>query len=107
MHERLLLDPDALRRAAVRFAGAGDDLDAAARRLRDGLAALGDVYGDDEAGLAFAADLVPARRRAEAAVANLSACARGAARGLATMAEAVIAADAASAVPGPNGPGRS
>jgi hypothetical protein len=100
MHERLLLDTGTLRAAATRFDAAGADLTAALRHLHDELGPLGDVCGDDEAGGVLAAELVPARRRIEAALANLAACSAGTARGLLAMADVVDEAERAATIPG-------
>lgn len=97
--DRLSLRPDAVRRAATRCTWVADDLETAIDHLVDGLATMGDVCGDDEAGRAFAADHDAARTRIEAAVANLTRCARGMANGLLVTAATFEDAEAASTIP--------
>lgn len=99
MVDRLSLSPNAIRQTADRCASLAGELDASAGRMAEGLAALGDVCGDDEAGRAFAADHDAARARVEAAVANLTRCTRGMAVGLLATAASFEEAEAASTVP--------
>lgn len=99
MAERLSLSPSALRQTAERCASLAGELDSSSRRLTEGLAALGDVCGGDEAGTAFAAEHDAARSRVEAAVANLIRCTQGMADGLLAAAASFEEAEAASTIP--------
>ncbi|MEX2659799.1 MAG: hypothetical protein WD232_08880 [Acidimicrobiales bacterium] len=96
MAERLDTDPEALRHLAGRCRWAADDLARTLANLVDGLAALGDVAGDDAAGRAFAADHDAARDRIVRALENLVACARGMAGGLQASADNLGGAERAS-----------
>lgn len=96
MAERLDTDPEALRHLAGRCRWAAKDLERTRVDLLEGLAALGDVAGDDAGGLAFAADHDAARDRIVRALGNLVACARGMAGGLEASADNLGGAERAS-----------
>jgi uncharacterized protein YukE len=50
----IVAQPDALAQSGQQFDAAADDLHAVARQLADRLAGLGDFWGDDQFGQAFA-----------------------------------------------------
>ncbi len=100
MGDRFDVEPETLRSGAAAFARTAPDIEDALTRLRSQLSALGEPWGDDEPGRAFAKGYEPNARALMEAIATLSEGTTSMGQGLAAMADRYERGDAASAIPG-------
>lgn len=94
------MDPDTVRSGAGKFIPAGDALKDAGTKLKSALDALGNCWGNDESGQAFAKDYEPAAKNCTEAFGSLSQALKDVAKSVKDAADATegIHTDAAQAV---------
>ncbi len=100
MADRFEVRPETLRSGAAEFAKSSPDVEDALTTLRSTLAGLGQPWGDDDPGRAFAKGYEPNARALMDAIATMAEGLFTMGEGLAAMAGRYDRSDAASAIPG-------